>query len=166
MRLAYRLPLLAIFAAIAAPQALELSPIVRTVRVPVDGPGEVVVTVRANGGYSSDFEPSDGSYEPQPEPTPTPQPQPQPNNDPLARLGRIYYDAVPSGLRLVADQVERGELTNHNEAVTKVEQSRAFAKQQFGTALQAEIDPLLDGQGDVIDRAAYAAILRRAAGGR
>jgi hypothetical protein len=160
-----------------APQALELSPIVRIVRVPVDGPGEVIVTVRANGGYSADFEPSSGQGpNPVPEPTPNPNPVPVPApdppaprpepTDPVTKTARAYFDAVPEALYAVALDVEAGRITNHNEAIGRVESSRAVAKQNFGTTLQSSIEPYIDADGTIKNRDAYGAVLRRAVGGR
>jgi hypothetical protein len=148
---------------------LELSPIVRTVRVPVDGPGEVIVTVRSNGGYTADFEPAEGSapappapFPPTPGPAPTP-PTPNPAEDELTTTARAYMRAAGVSLDEAAAQVERGLIADHNAVLDYVAARRNVARDAFGTLLDSRIKPYIDDAGKITGPVGYANTLRIAA---
>lgn len=167
MRLAARLPLLALFAALAAPQ-VDLSPVVRTVTVPIDGPGVVTIALRANGGYSADFEPS-GAIEPTPQPKPQPTPTPTPQGD-LEQAAAEYMRALPGMLVSAADAVEAGQVRSWNSTLDGINVARRVIADDFGDALDLAVEQSGgirdDDEGTIIDRAAVADVLRRAARAR
>jgi pyruvate/2-oxoglutarate dehydrogenase complex dihydrolipoamide acyltransferase (E2) component len=164
----------AILAVVLGPPApqdatLELAPIVRTVRVPVDGPGEVIVTVRSNGGYTADFEPAEGSVPAPPAPFPTPPgpaptpPAPNPAEDDLTMAARAYMRAAGVSLDEAAAQVERGLIADHNAVLDYVAARRNVARDAFGTLLDTRIKPYIDDAGRITGPVGYANTLRIAA---
>ena len=104
---------------------------------------------------------------PNPGPTPAPVP-PTPSPSPIGPLQKAGFDyarSMWSALHLAAQAVESGSDTTDIQSGQRVQSARNAAAKALGQVFNDATATYLDGQGRIIDRSAYAKVLREVAYG-